>query len=235
MMVMTKKTRYFVKSLEEDFATKTLRKKEKVTFQTVENIIKTKTIKPNTKSFGQKKRLACTLLSKQYTKTYRSQGIIFTTKDKPAMVSPFDLVLLSDADKIVVHYYRIKDKLHLYYNHSLIPGYKQFIFKDYNAMIKKYPSPERAWIAVNTFRKKKGYKALSKQKFKLVQYNEVIFLKPIKIIPVAVYGYKKESRMIAKKLGLPHYRNAKEFWNKKIDTSYQVPVFQGKGNNSEAK
>ena len=45
------------------------------------------------------------------------------TKTKFDIIYPFDLVLLSDAEKIIVHYYRIKDNLHMYYNHNLIPGF----------------------------------------------------------------------------------------------------------------
>ena len=74
---------YYVKSLEEDFSTKTIKNKEKVSFQSVQNIVKTKTIKPNTKSFGRERRLSCTMLSRNYTKTYRPHGIIFQTEEKP--------------------------------------------------------------------------------------------------------------------------------------------------------
>ena len=104
---------YYVKSLEEDFATKTLKGKNKVTYQTMQNIIKTRTIKPNTKSFGRQRRLACSILNKNYTKTYRPHGIIFQTSNKPDYVSPFDLVLLSATNNIIVHYYRIKNNLHV--------------------------------------------------------------------------------------------------------------------------
>ena len=84
---------YYAKSFEEDFSTKTLRGKSKVTYQTVYDIIKTKTIKPNTKSFGRKRRLSCTILNEKYTKTYGPQGIIFQTQKKPDYILPFDLVL----------------------------------------------------------------------------------------------------------------------------------------------
>ena len=50
-----KKEVFYVKSLEEDFISKTLRAKKKVDFQSIEDIIKTKKINPNTKSFGKKK------------------------------------------------------------------------------------------------------------------------------------------------------------------------------------
>ncbi len=80
-------------------------------------------------------------------------------------------------------------------------------------MIEKYPSPEIAWEEVNKFRKESGYESLVHQKFRLAEYNEVIFHKPIKIKPVALFGYKKETRIIAKKLNLPYYASAKQFYN----------------------
>ena len=104
---------YFAKSFEEDFATKTLKGRQKVSYQTVYDVFKTKKLKPNTKSFGRKRRLSCTILGEQYTKTYRPQGVIFKTREKPDYVLPFDLVLLSATDKIVVHYYRIKNQFRL--------------------------------------------------------------------------------------------------------------------------
>ena len=207
-----KKKRYFAKSLEEDFATKTLKGKKKVTFQTIDNIIKTKTIRLNTKSFGRKRRLACSFLHKNYLKTYRPQGIIFQTKTKPDFIYPFDIVLLSDAKKIIVHYYRIKNNLHMYYNHNLIPGFEQFVFTSIDKMLKKFSSPEKAWRAVSKFRVKALYKSLPRQKHRLVEYNEVIFHKPVKIKPVAIFGYRKKAREVAKKLGLPHFVTAKKFY-----------------------
>lgn len=207
-----KKEMYFAKSLEEDFATKTLKGKKKVTFQTVDNIIKTKTIKLNTKSFGRKRRLACSFLHKNYLKTYRSQGIIFQTNQKPDLVYPFDLVLLTDVKKLVVHYYRIKNNLHMYYNHNLIPGFEQFVFISIDKMLRKFSSPEKAWNAVNKFRIKSLYGPLPRSKHRLVEYNEVIFNKPVKVRPIAIFGYRKKAREIAKKYRLPHFISAKKFF-----------------------
>ncbi len=211
-----KKGVYFVKSLEEDFATKTLKDHNKVTFQTLDNILRTKKIKPNTKSFGRKRRLACTIIHKNYLKTYRPQGIIFQTQEKPDYVLPFDLVLLSATNNIIVQYYRIKNNLHQYYGHALIEGFEKFIFKNFKSLIKTYSSTEKVWKAVNQFRKSKGYKVLKKQKYRLVLYNEAVFHKPIKIVPIAIFGYRKEARALAKKLGLAHYRSTKEFYENRL-------------------
>ncbi len=205
---------YYVKSLEEDFSTKTLKGTQKVNFQTVQDMIKTGVIKPNTKSFGREMRLAGTIINKNYLKTYRPHGIIFQTNEQPDCILPFDLVLLSATDDIIVHYYRIKNNLHVYYNHSLIPGFEKFIFKDFNKMIKEIPSPEVAWKEVNEFRMKNGYKKLPTSKYRLVEYNEVIFNRPIKVKPVALYGYRKETRKLAHEIGLPSYVSAKQFYNR---------------------
>jgi hypothetical protein len=207
-----KKELYYVKSLEEDFFTKTLKGKNKVNFQSVYDIIKTKTLKPNTLSFGRKRRLSTTILNSNYLKTYRPQGIIFQTKETHDYIFPFDLTVLAATKDIIVHYYRIKNKLHIYYNHSLIPGFEKFIFYDFKKMIKRYPSLKKVWAAVNRFRKKAGFSELPIQKFRLIEYNEAIFHKPIKIKPIAIFGYRKETARIAEKLNLPHYVSAKHFY-----------------------
>jgi len=208
------KERYFAKSFEEDFILKTLKGKRKVNFQSIDNIIKTKTIKPNTKSFGRERRLSCSFLHKNYLKTYRPHGLIFQTEAKPNYILPFDIVLLGATDNIIVHYYRIKNNLYIYYNHKLIDGFNRFIFKDFNKMIEKIYSPSFAWKRVNEFRKAHGYKYLPYSKYRLVEYNEVVFHKKIKIKPIAIFGYRKNAYEISKKYGLPHFISAKRFFDR---------------------
>ena len=205
---------FYIKSFEEDFTLKTVVGKDKIKAQSLQNMLKTGAIKPNTLSFGQQKRLACSIVHSNYQKTYRSQGLIFQTEGRPIVIYPFDVVLLTDAKKMVVQYYRIKDKLHEYYKHKLIKGSEQFAFKDFGEMFKKFPNQESAWNAVNKFRIGAGYYALPKPKHKLVEYCEVIFNRPIKIKPVAIYGYTKASRGIAAKFGLPHFSSARKFYER---------------------
>lgn len=205
---------FFVKSFEEDFSTKMLVGRRKVTCQTVTDIVRRTTLRPNTKSFGQRQRLSTTILHPNYTKTYRPQGIIFTTSARPDFVLPFDLVLLSDAKKIVVHYFRIKKNLHLYYNHALIPGFEKFVFKNLDALVKKFPTPAAAWQALNTFRAKAGYAPLPRAKFRLAQYNEAVFTRAIKIKPVALFGYRPRVRTLGQQLNLKVYRSAQDFFAK---------------------
>jgi len=203
---------FYVKSFEEDFVLKTIKGKKKVNFQSVDNIIRTKTIKPNTKSFGKEARLACSVLHKNYLKTYRPQGLIFKAKQMPDVVFPFDLVLLTNAKKLVVQYYRIQGNLHEYYGHDLIGGFEKFVFKDFNKMVKKFPTSGDVWGEIKKFRAKAGFGALSEQKRKLIEYCEAVFHRSVKIEPVAIYGYRKIARDVAKKHGLPHFRTAKEFY-----------------------
>ena len=211
---MKRDERYFVKSFEEDFILKTLKNKKKVNFQSINDILKNKIIKPNTKSFGSKQRLACTILHKNYLKTYRAQGLIFQTNSKPEAIYPFDLALLTNTKNIIVQYYRIKKRLHAYYSNNLIKGFEKFRFKNFEKMTSEISSPSISWKKVNLFRKSRGFNELPKQKYKLVEYNEAIFSKLVKIKPVAIFGYSKLAKSISKKYGLLYFRNAKEFYNK---------------------
>jgi len=61
-----------------------------------------------------------------------------------------------------------------------------------------------------------GRKQLEKQKYRLVEYNEAMFTKNVKITPVAIFGYKKNSREKAKELGLPHYISTRKFYEKNM-------------------
>lgn len=226
---------FYVKSFEDDFVLKTLEGQVKVPSQSLAEIVKTGVIKPNTNSFGAKKRLSTTILHPAYAKTYRPQGLIFQTNEKPSHVIPFDLVLCSDAEKMVVQYYRIQGKLHEFYDRKLIPGYERFIFKDVDKLIAAFPNPQAAWKAVNDFRVKHGLPHLPKEKFRLALYNEAVFEKPVKIIPVAVFGYRPEARQIARELGLPCFRSAAEFTKRKIRMEQRNSVKKNSGASKKKK
>lgn len=206
----------YIKSFEEDFSTKTLLGKKKTICQTVYQIVKAKKILPNTKSFGRKKRLACTILHKNYLKTYRPQGLIFRTKQKPGHIFPFDLAVLSATDSVIVNYYRIKNNLHFYYNNKLIEGFEKFIYGDFGKMIRSISSPKKALKKVNYFRKTAGFAGLPNGKKRLVEYNEAVFEKPVKIKTIAIFGRTKKARAVARELNLPCYKSAKEFYTKAV-------------------
>ena len=205
---------FFVKSFEDDFVLKSVIGGKKVSSQSLKEIVETKTILPNTFSFGKTKRLACSILAKNYLKTYRSQGLIFQTPNAPTEIYPFDLAVLAKTNKVIVRYYKIKDSLAEYYGANLVLGHEKFSFKTLEEMLATFSSPKSVWQEVNSLRVAAGYKELLKSKFKLVEYNEAIFDGPIKITPVAIFGYRKEARALAKELGVPYCKTAKEFYAK---------------------
>jgi len=208
---------YYVKSLDyvrhpkEDIVTMTLDGKEKVQFQTVRDMVKRRLIAPNTASFGQQRRLSTTILDENYLTTYRPQGIIFHTEQKPDYVLPFDLGLLSTDNNPPTRYYMIKKDVPLHYNRQLIKGWKKFIFKNFEDLKQRFPTPQDAWEAANGFRISKGYKALPSDKHRFVDYNEAVFYNPVKIEPVALFGYRQNVREMAKELGMLHFSSAKKF------------------------
>ena len=212
---------FYVKSLEEDLATQRLEGGAKKRFQSIEEMVSASGgaphIDPNTVSFGQADRLACTVLNSTYTQTYRAQGIIFQTDDLPDYVAPFDLMVLANTpgEEIFSDYYKIVGELKEHYGRSLIPGYTNFLFKTPEEMFAKIPNPEVAWKLVNEFRLKHGLTPIPEDQKKLVMYNEVIFHKTIAIEPVALFGVEKCVLQLAERahaINLPIFTSAQEFY-----------------------
>jgi hypothetical protein len=203
---------FFVKSLEDDFFTKTIEGGVKVQCQSIDEIVQTGVIRPNTKSFGKQSRLCTTILAPNYLKTYRSQGIIFFPKRAPCYIVPFDLVLLTDAKKPIVQYSRIKDNLQYHYNHRLIPGFDKFVFSNFEDLLRAFPTHKKVWSEITCFRTKAGLSPLPLTKYRLIEYNEAVFESEISIVPVAIFGRGTVPRQIAKKHNLPLYASAREFY-----------------------
>ena len=204
--------RYFVKSMEEDFVLKMLVWEAKIANQTIENIIETWIINPNTVSFNEPVRLSTTILWKNYVETYRPEWIIFETKQEPKHIFPFDLIVLTDNDTFEVHYYKMEGNLWFFYQRNLIPWYEQFKCTSYDEIVQKYPTIEDVIDAVNTFRIHHGFKALPEDKTRLIQYNEAVFQEPVKIHPVAIFWTNERAKQVAKTCNLPYFGSAKEFY-----------------------
>ncbi len=225
-MTVNEKT-FFVKSLEEDLATQRLIDGKKQPFQSLDEMCHPTNgeqphIKPNTVSFGQAERLACTAISEQYTQTYRPQGIIFQTSTPPDYVAPFDLMVLANVpgENIRADYYSIVHELKEHYERALIPGYDKFLFKTPEEMLSAIPNPEIAWKMVNDFRNKHGLSPIPEAERKLLAYNEVIFYKTVAIKPVAIYGDVEQVPELlerAKKIRLPVYPSAEAFYQEQIE------------------
>ena len=185
---------------------------QKLTNQTIENILTTLTINPNTVSFNEPVRLSTTILGKNYVETYRPEGIIFETEQAPKHVFPFDLIVLTDNDTFEVHYYKMEGNLGFFYQRNLIPGYEQFKCANFEEIIEKYPTIQDVVTAVNAFRIAHGFQALPKDKERLIQYNEAVFQEPVKIVPVAIFGTNARSQEVAQAAHLPYFVSAKDFY-----------------------
>lgn len=210
---------FYVKSLETNLATQRLVDGSKISFQTIEEMVASKHINPNTISFGQADRLACTILGTNYTQTYRAQGIVFQTNEAPDYISPFDLMLLANVpgEEIKSDYYSFIENLKEHYGRSLIPEYNDFLFKDPAEMLKEFPSPDVAWARVNAFRAVHGLTPVPESQKKLALYNEVIFHRPIIVEPVALFGMPElvpHLRERAVALNLRVFPSAQEFYEK---------------------
>jgi hypothetical protein len=208
--------KFFVNTFDTTLKLKTLVGEEKVAAQSMEEIIESGVLEPNTMSFGQNKRLSFTELHDNYTETYRERGIIFQSDDHPDYILPFDMSVLAkiENEEVVVLYDDIEDKLHVYYNMNLIPGFEKFMFKDSDKMFEEIPSPEVAFEMINKFRVENGFDKLSEDKFKLFQYNEAVVTKPIKLTIVGLFGELEEIKKLAEKHHLPYFKSAKEFYEK---------------------
>jgi hypothetical protein len=204
---------FYVKSMEGDFTLKTLIKWEKVTHQTIEKILETLEILPNTISFNEPMRLSTTALSKEYVETYRPEWLIFQTTHQPKHYFPFDLILLSDNDEFEEHYYEMQHRLWDFYVRNLIAWYEKFKFSSFEEMIKTYPSPAHSLSAVNTFRTENWFLPLPESKSKIVKYNEAVFEEPIKIAPIAIYWTNQKSKDLSDAFNLPHFESAKAFYD----------------------
>ena len=212
---------YYVKSFRAEFdGLQTLIDNQKVTTQTTEEIFQSFIINPNTQSFGWPPRLCSTILDDHYTKTYRPQWLIFELSgdEKPDYIFPFDLNAITENNEPVVEYHSIKDELHLHYNVLLIKDFMQFASDSYEEMVEKFKSPQNTinpddiLHLVNRFRIEQWREPLALSKRKLVEYNEAIFLRPVKVKPVAIYGDNTVSRSLANEYGVPHYTSAQEFY-----------------------
>lgn len=198
--------------MEDDLILKMLVWEQKIANQTIENILETVTINPNTVSFNEPVRLSTTILWKNYVETYRPEWIIFETEQEPKHIFPFDLIVLTDNDTFEVQYYKMEGNLWFFYQRNLIPWYEKFKCSSYEDLIQKYPSVETVLNAVNDFRIQNGFKALPEDKTRLIHYNEAVFQEPVKIKPVAIFGTNEKSKQVAKVFNLPHANSAKEFY-----------------------
>ncbi len=219
---------YFVKSFPSDFKLKTTDTTRTYTTQTIEWIFRKQKILPNTLSFWfEQKRLCTTILDEYYVDTYRPQGIIFQVvgKQKPDFIFPFDLNAITDNNTPVAEYYELVSedqwaKLIKEYNHKLIDWFMEFVYDSYEELVHHLKSedwfvhPDKVLEIVNAFRVSRWYEPLTADNKKLISYNEAVFLSPVEVKIVALYGDTKNPyyRQLSEKYGIPLYSSAKQFY-----------------------
>lgn len=213
---------YFVKSFPDDFkGLERVLEWARVLHQTTQDILDTFVIDTNTISFGRWPRLATTFLDKNYTATYRKQGIIFTLPKWVVQdyIFPFDLNVLSQQDSPEVEYAKMRENLHQHYSPEMIPWFAIFQSKTYAEMVQKFGdaegniSPFSVFEKVNAFREKQWRKPLSfGDHSKLFTYNEAVFLKPVHMEPQAIFGTSQEAKYRSKKYSIPLYPTAADFY-----------------------
>lgn len=216
---------FYVKSFREEFDwLQTLKGNELITTQTLKEILDILVIKPNTLSFWWPPRLCTTILDINYLKTYRPQWIIFSLPDweKPDYIFPFDLNAITENENPVVEYHQIKWDIHIHYNIKLIDDFMDFAFNTYEDMYNKLKNnfwvinPNNILEIVNEFRLSKWLNILDESKKKLVEYNEAIFLRPVRINPIAIFWDKSNKlyQEISRTYNIPLFLDTKEFYEK---------------------
>ncbi len=174
--------------------------------QRLSDMIKNKVINPNTKHNMFKDRLCVTRISNEYDETYRPEGLIFKTDQKPNFCVPFDLMLLTNGKT------RTSDD----FNSTFINGYELFIFTLYSEMILKYPNPYYAINDLIKIRKKNGIDTTDDVK----RYNECCFTTKINIEPVAIIGIDKR----LKEYGLPVFKSISDYRKNIIKINFQENI-----------
>lgn len=173
----------------------------------------TASLRPNTTHSQLPTRLSVSGVSKDYQGMYRSEGLVFATKDHPAFCSPVDVMALTDGKTFTSEDYYSKLILHASF----------FMMENYHNMKLYFPNPQEALQSINRFRTATGLEKLTENEIR--PYNECCFFREIKIKPLALIGTSKEMEDIAKKNGLEIYSNPKEFMQenrKKCAKSFEI-------------
>lgn len=156
--------------------------KTKFTCQTLEGVLEDRLMKPNTRHPLLNDRLSVSLPTLGFTGQYRPEGILFTTESIPSYCSPFDLMALTYGQT-----FTFKD-----YGSGFLPGYGNFVFQNYEEMLRHFPTSKKAIESLNGFRTSHGLAP-----FAGTAYNELCFESEIRVEPVALVGNSEEIRRLS--------------------------------------
>ncbi len=166
--------------------------------QTLDQVLSTKVIKPNTTHSKLPNRLCVSLITQGFQGSYRPEGVIFSTTQKPNYCSPFDLMALTDGTT-----FTSSD-----FNSSFLKGSERFVFSDPTQMRSYFPNSDCSIKALNEFRRLNG---LGEIKYEEMKYNEFCFNNKVEIVPIAVVGTSQGIKDLSEKYGLLVYGSVKEY------------------------
>jgi len=170
---------------------------ERIPYQTLENMLKNGNIKPNTVHDGFPQRLCASYLTDKFAGSYRPEGILFKTEDRPAFCTPVDLMALTTGESFTsADYYS-----------DLIGNFGSLIYDSVDEMLKDNPTGELALKKLNTLRRKAGLAEIVDP----FDYNECCFESQVSIGPVGLVGTSREIVEIAKKFHLPIYPTTQDY------------------------
>lgn len=169
--------------------------------QTIEDVLRTSQIVPNTYHSKLKPRLCVSLPTINYTGSYRPEGILFSTQKKPDYCSPLDLMALTTGDSLTSSDY----------GGAFIPNAEEFIFDSIEAMLELYSEPSVALAKLNSLRQDVGLLAISS----ISWYNECCFEDPLNISPIALVGKSDAILKTAEDFDLPVYASVESYTRNK--------------------
>lgn len=162
------------------------------TCQTLQEILETGTIKPNTTHSQLRKRLCVSLIHDGYKGVYRSEGLVFATEEKPGYAVPFDLMTLTSG----------KSFTSADYSHRFLDGSEVFRYESIDKMLRDYPYSEKAVRDLNKFRQQNGLDPVDDM---ALNYNECCFEEDVQIRPIALIGKSRAYHELSRKYDLPLY------------------------------
>jgi hypothetical protein len=169
----------------------------RVVCQTLVEILDRKELIPNTWHHHIKKRLCVSVPTKEFTGSYRPEGILFETDQNPDYCSPVDLMALTTGKT-----FTSSD-----YSSDFIQGANELIFKSVREMLSLYPSPEKSYDLLMKIRNANGLNSIARP----FLYNECCFERPVGIRPTALVGRSPEIMNLAKGRELTVYTTVEDF------------------------
>ena len=178
---------------------------EQIPFQRLENMLLEGKINPNTTHSKLKDRLCASYLTEGYPGSYRPEGILFQTNQKPSYCSAVDLMALTNSDT-----FTSSD-----YEGDFIEDSQELVFDSVKKMLGDYRNFAEANKILDELRTSAGLSPVGKS----FEYNECCFEEPVDMEPIGLVGTSKNIIKNATKYDLPIYPTTQAYVNCSISDS----------------